>query len=109
MNRYEVEYDVGYEFSEFFDFCGWYTGKVTRVVDKFRRTCKYDDNTEEKCTIEEIDTKLAEAKLGEIGYRFCKKFPRGQGIFNGSVKKNPIINTIVFMMMVMKKFTIFHK
>ena len=82
----EIEYNVGFEFLEFFDFCGWYKGKVIDVVDDSKRIYMYDDNTEETVTVEYIDEKLEAPKLGEIGYRFCKKFPRNQGIYNGTIK-----------------------
>ena len=52
IKKVEMEYAIGFEFPEFFHFCGWYTGRVTKVFDKYKRIYTYNDNTKDIYAIE---------------------------------------------------------
>ena len=81
----EAPYSVDYQFEEFFSGLGWFEGKVVKVVNEDTRLCEYEDGDVIELSVLQLDSISTEPKLGEVGFKFCRKWPRGGGVFNAEV------------------------
>ena len=83
-----IAYDKGYEFDCFLTGAGWFVGTVIEVEkEEDLRLVEFDGDDSKPTvmvTVEELDKRCEEPELGEIGFRFVKKFP-GNVIMNGKV------------------------
>ena len=84
----DVEYEIGYEFDCFFTGAGWFIGTVVEVIEKEdAREVKFDGDDDEisvRVTVEELDRRYEEAELGEVGFKFVKRFS-GNVVMNAKV------------------------
>jgi len=83
-----IAYDEGHTFERFFQYGGWFKGRVIQVISDDLRRVHFDKGKKKVAIVTTIELARLEnePKIGEVGFDFVKIF-RGGGVFNGKVEK----------------------